>query len=68
MECLVDFVKIDGRWEDLEHLIDMLETDPDPMARHKLGRLLIENLPFDKGNKHRLDREELALRIWNNMK
>ncbi|XP_001664244.2 transcription initiation factor TFIID subunit 2 [Aedes aegypti] len=67
MECLVDFVKIDGRWEDLEHLIDMLETDPDPMARHKLGRLLIENLPFDKGNKHRLDREELALRIWNNM-
>uniref|UniRef100_A0A8D8N598 Transcription initiation factor TFIID subunit 2 n=5 Tax=Culex pipiens TaxID=7175 RepID=A0A8D8N598_CULPI len=67
MECLVDYVKIDGRWEDLENLIDLLETDPDPMARHRLGRLLIENLPFDKGNRHRLDREELALRIWNNM-
>ncbi|XP_049545880.1 transcription initiation factor TFIID subunit 2 isoform X1 [Anopheles darlingi] len=67
MECLVDYVKIDGRWEDLEHLIELLETDPDPMARHQLGRLLIDAMPFDKSNRHRLDREELALRIFDNM-
>ena len=68
MECLVDYVKIDGRWEDLEHLMELLETDPDPMARHQLGRCMIEALPFDKSNRHRLDREALALRIWENMK
>uniref|UniRef100_A0AAG5D466 Transcription initiation factor TFIID subunit 2 n=1 Tax=Anopheles atroparvus TaxID=41427 RepID=A0AAG5D466_ANOAO len=67
MECLVDYVKIDGRWEDLQHLMELLETDPDPMARHQLGRYLIDALPFDKSNRHRLDREELALRIWENM-
>uniref|UniRef100_A0A182VCN1 Transcription initiation factor TFIID subunit 2 n=1 Tax=Anopheles merus TaxID=30066 RepID=A0A182VCN1_ANOME len=67
MECLVDYVKIDGRWEDLEHLMELLETDPDPMARHQLGRCMIEALPFDKSNRHRLDREALALRIWENM-
>lgn len=68
MECLVDFVRVDGKWEDLEHLMDLLETDPDPMARHALARLLIENPPFERGHKHRLDREELVQRIWTNMK
>lgn len=67
MECLVDFVKVDGRWEDLEHLLDLLENDPDPMARHSLARLLIENPPFEKGQRHRLDRENLVERIWQNM-
>jgi transcription initiation factor TFIID subunit 2 len=67
MECLVDFVKVDGRWEDLEHLLDLMENDPDPMARHSLARLLIENPPFEKGGKHRLDRENLVERIWQNM-
>lgn len=68
MECLVDFVKVDGRWEDLEHLLDLLETDPDPMARHALARLLVENPPFERGHRHRLDRPELVERIWTNMK
>ncbi|XP_055702172.1 transcription initiation factor TFIID subunit 2 [Phlebotomus papatasi] len=67
MECLVDFVKVDGRWQDLEHLLDLLETDPDPMARHLLARLLIENPPFQRGDRHRLDKEKLAERIWNTM-
>lgn len=68
MECLVDFVKVDGRWEDLQHLLDLLETDPDPMARHSLARLLIDNPPFERVQRHKLDREELVERIWNNMK
>lgn len=68
MECLVDFVKVDGRWEDLLHLMDLLETDPDPMARHALARLLIDNPPFQKAHRHKLDREELVERIWGNMK
>jgi transcription initiation factor TFIID subunit 2 len=68
MECLVDFVKVDGKWEDLEHLLIILESDPDPMARHHLARLLIENPPFERAHRHRLDKEELVERVWNNMK
>lgn len=68
MECLVDFVKVDGRWEDLQHLMDILETDPDPMVKHALARLLIDNPPFERGYRHKLDREELVERIWGNMK
>jgi transcription initiation factor TFIID subunit 2 len=68
MECLVDFVKVDGKWEDLEHLLNILESDPDPMARHSLARLLIENPPFERAHRHRLDKEELVERVWNNMK
>lgn len=68
MECLVDFVKVDGRWEDLQHLMDLLETDPDPMVKHALARLLIDNPPFEKAHRHKLDREELVERIWSRMK
>lgn len=69
MECLVDFVKVDGEWEDLEHLLDILETDLDAMARHKLARLLIDVPPFTRSRRNpKLDREELVERIWNNMK
>lgn len=46
LECLVDYVKNDGRWEDLQHLLDLLESDPDPSVRHELARLLIDNPPF----------------------
>ncbi|XP_073840548.1 TATA-box binding protein associated factor 2 isoform X2 [Musca autumnalis] len=67
MECLVDFVKVDGRWEDLDHLITLLETDPDPAARHALAGLLIDNPPFTRESKSRLDRPELVERLWTNM-
>lgn len=68
MECLVDFVKVDGRWADLEHLLDLLETDPDPMARYSLAELLINNPPFERSQNHKLNKEELVERIWGNMK
>lgn len=69
MECLVDFVKVDGEWEDLEHLLDILETDPDNKARHALARLLIDNPPFTRTHRNlKIDRASLMERIWNNMK
>lgn len=64
MECLVDFVKVDGRSEDLEHLITLLETDPDPAARHALAQLLIDNPPFTRDSRSRLDRPNLVDRLW----
>ncbi|TDG50376.1 hypothetical protein AWZ03_003281 [Drosophila navojoa] len=64
MECLVDFVKVDGRWEDLDHLISLLETDPDPAARHALAQLLIDNPPFTRDSRSRLDKPNLVDRLW----
>ncbi|KAH8257452.1 hypothetical protein KR038_010200, partial [Drosophila bunnanda] len=64
MECLVDFVKVDGRSEDLEHLITLLETDPDPAARHALAQLLIDNPPFTRESRSRLDKANLVDRLW----
>lgn len=69
MECLVDFVKVDGEYEDLKHLLDLLTNDPDAMARCKLARLLIDNPPFSKTHRNRkLERQELVEQIWHNMK
>ena len=69
MECLVDFVKVDGELDDLEFLLDMLENDPDQMAKHSLARLLIDNPPFTRCHRNRkLDKEVLVERIWNYMK
>ncbi|XP_022217579.2 transcription initiation factor TFIID subunit 2 [Drosophila obscura] len=65
MECLVDFVKVDGRSEDLDHLINLLETDPDPAARHALAQLLIDNPPFSREiKKSALDNPSLVERLW----
>lgn len=68
LECLVDFVRVDGRWDDLDDLFKIIETDPEPIIRHSLARMLIENPPFDRAHHHRLNREDLVERIWNNMK
>lgn len=42
LECLVDFVHIEGTWSDLDHLLKIIETDPSPYIRHKLLRLLVK--------------------------
>lgn len=65
---MVDFVRVDGRWNDLSDLLDIVENDPDPGVRHRLARFLIEQPPFDRAHRQRLDREELVHRIWNNIK
>lgn len=67
MECLVDYLKVDGRWDDMELLLQLLENDPDPEARHQLARLMIENPAFERNRAHRLNRLELRERIWKNM-
>lgn len=65
LEALVDFTRVDGKWEDMEFLLDMIEADPHPGVRHRLVRLMVENPPFERAHKHRLDRCELVDRIWN---
>ncbi|KAH0952770.1 hypothetical protein HN011_011355 [Eciton burchellii] len=65
LEALVDFTRVDGKWEDLEFLLDMAEMDPHPGVRYKLVRLMVENPPFERAHKHRLDKPDLVDRIWN---
>lgn len=68
LEALVDFTRVDGKWEDLEFLLDMAEMDPHPGVRHRLVRLMVENPSFEKAHKHRLDKPDLVDRIWNLIK
>lgn len=66
-ECLVDYVRVDGRPEDLGSLLTVVENDLDPAIRHGLVRLLVKMPPFQKAIKHRLDTESLVHRLWNNV-
>lgn len=68
LEALVDFTGLDGKWSDLEFLLDIAEEDPDPGVRAALVQMLCDNPPFHHGhssNRHRLDKEELVHRLWN---
>ncbi|XP_045473237.1 transcription initiation factor TFIID subunit 2 [Harmonia axyridis] len=67
LECLVDFVQADGRTEDLEFLFDLLENDPDSGLKHKLAAMLIQNPPFKRAQRNRLDKPELVERLWTNI-
>nr|CAD7573934.1 unnamed protein product [Timema californicum] len=67
LEALVDFTRVDGRWPDLEFLMDMVENDPEPMVKHRLLRLMVENPPFERAHRHKLDQEALVERLWNLM-
>lgn len=66
-ECLVEFVRVDGKPEDLASLLTAVESDPDPGVRHGLARLLVDTPPFERAQRHRLDSETVVHRIWNNI-
>lgn len=59
---------MDGRHDDLDQLLDLVENDPDPRVRHQLVRMLVEVPPFERAQKQRLDTPDLIDRIWNNIK
>lgn len=67
LECLVDYIKVDGKWDDMEFIVNLLENDPDSEVRHQLLRMLAENPPFERGKLHRLNRSDLREKIWSNM-
>lgn len=67
LECFVDHVRMEGNFKDITHLLNLVETDPDPYVRHKICRFMIENPPFDRARHHRNDKPELVERLWNFM-
>ena len=68
MECLVDYVRVEGSENDLDHLLTIIEEDPVPFVRHRLLRMLVDNPPFDKNKGHRNDSHDLVERLWKLMK
>lgn len=68
LEALVDFTRLDGKWPDLEFLLDIMTHDPDPGVRHSLVAMLISNPPFQRSvntpSRHRLDKEDLVHKLW----
>ena len=64
LECLVDFVNVEGSWSDLNHLLNIIENDPVPRIRHILIRLLVDTPPFDKAKHHNNDKQDLIERLW----
>lgn len=68
LEALVDFTRLDGKWPDLEFLLDLMTHDADPGIRRAVVRMLCENPPFQRGSsshgRHRLDKEDLVHKLW----
>lgn len=44
LETIVDYIKTDGRFEDAEFLLNILENDPVPNLKHDLCRIIIRSL------------------------
>ena len=68
LECLVDYMKVEGNANDLDHLLNIVEQDPVPLIRHKLLRMLVDNPPFEKNRNHKNDTQSLVERLWKLMK
>lgn len=68
LSCLVDYVQADGDQEDLALLLTMLESDPVPLVRRRLTRMLVNAPPFQRGRRHKLDTGDTAIRLWMLMK
>ena len=67
LECLVDYVRVEGRERDVDHLFALVERDPVPFVRHKLLRMLVDNPPFDKNKANTNDTHALVERLWKLM-
>lgn len=67
LEALVDFTSADGREEDLNFLLNIIENDPVPAVRFQVLRMLTEKPPFVGSDTNPLNTEELVERLWKLM-
>ena len=68
MDAIVQLVKADGRPEDLNFLLDIIENDPEPRVRHQLLIMLAQHPPFERGRGNPLDTIPVMERLWKLMK
>ncbi|GFU31093.1 transcription initiation factor TFIID subunit 2 [Nephila pilipes] len=67
LEALVDFTSADGREEDLNFLLDIVENDPVPAIQYQVLRMLTEKPPFTGSDSNPLNTEELVDKLWKLM-
>ncbi|ODM99054.1 Transcription initiation factor TFIID subunit 2 [Orchesella cincta] len=72
LEAFVDYTKTDGKLDDVEYLLDIIENDPNPKMRHDLSRLIVHCLSektADRRSKTKLPfhNKAIALRLWKKM-
>lgn len=68
IEALVDITRAEKRREDLDFLLDLIETDPVPAVKLKALWFLVETPPFTKKDSaHPLNNEDNVERIWRMM-
>ncbi|XP_015908116.2 transcription initiation factor TFIID subunit 2 [Parasteatoda tepidariorum] len=67
LEALVDFTSADGKEEDLNFLLDIVENDPVPAIQYEVLRMLNEKPPFINNDSNPLNSEDLAERLWRFM-
>ncbi|GIY89954.1 transcription initiation factor TFIID subunit 2 [Caerostris extrusa] len=67
LEALVDFTSADGKEEDLNFLLDIVENDPVPSVQYQVLRMLTEKPPFTNSDTNPLNTEALVHRLWNLM-
>ena len=68
LECLADYIRVEGSYKDIFHILNMIEKDPVPFVRHRAARLMVSTPPFDRARNHRNDKPELVERLWGLMK
>ena len=68
LNAIVELVKADGRTEDLNFLLDIIENDLEPRVRHQLLLMLAQHPPFERGRGHPLDTKSVMERLWKLMK
>ncbi|KAG8181816.1 hypothetical protein JTE90_001471 [Oedothorax gibbosus] len=67
LEALVDFTKADGKEDDLNFLLDIVENDPVPLVQYEVLRMLTKQPPFTESEPNPLNTEELVDRLWRLM-
>lgn len=68
IQALVDITKSEHRREDLDFLLDLIETDPVPFVKLQTLAFLVHNPPFTKKDvNHPLNTEDIVERIWKLM-
>uniref|UniRef100_A0ACB8FEN1 Transcription initiation factor TFIID subunit 2 n=1 Tax=Sphaerodactylus townsendi TaxID=933632 RepID=A0ACB8FEN1_9SAUR len=65
--AVVDYTKVDRSYEELQWLLNMVQTDPVPYIRHKILNLLTRNPPFTKNMESPLCNEALVDQLWKLM-
>ena len=68
LEAMVEVLRADSRPEDLDFLLELIESDPEPRVRHELLLMLAKNPPFERGRGNRVDTVPVMERLWKLMK